>query len=173
MPQAWPAEYSNDIGADQVVLGFVGDILLSVLGGEVSGFTTSTLAATASTIADSRAGKNGPHTPVTRPSAMATTTTSSVPVMILGQGGLSPCVEYLSNEQGHAPGIENYCFCDGINAPLRLNTVGGTVVSDCSYSTMPTRGWTPTITAGYSSSTPPSSTPPSSPPPPSYLCTMM
>ena len=60
MPQALPAGYSNDNGADQVVLGFMGDTLLSVLGGEVSGFTTSTLAATASTIADSRAGKNGP-----------------------------------------------------------------------------------------------------------------
>ena len=44
VPQALPAEYSTDSGAAEVVLDFVGDILLSVFGGEMSGFTTSTLA---------------------------------------------------------------------------------------------------------------------------------
>ena len=44
VPQALPAEYSIDSGAAEVVLDFVGEILLSVFGGEMSGFTTSTLA---------------------------------------------------------------------------------------------------------------------------------
>ena len=195
VPQALPAGYSIDNGAAEVVLGFVGEILLSVLGGDVSGFTTSTLAgSTLATIsnsegptsssADPRAGKNGPEKTRTLPSTMPTAVTSSTPVVIPGQGGLSPCAEYLSNEQGYAPGTENYCFCDGINAPMLVKTIGGTIVSDCSYTTMPTRGWTPTVTAGYTLSTLLSSTPspvhsilptlltPSTSSP-AYQCTMM
>ncbi|KAF6229472.1 hypothetical protein HO173_011512 [Letharia columbiana] len=111
--------------------------------------------------------------------------TSSAPVVIPGQGGLSPCAEYLSDEQGYAPGTENFCFCDGIKAPMLVNTVSGTIVSDCSYTTMPSSGWTPIVTAGYSSPTPPSSTrPPSTNPAPRapptpislgpiYICILM
>lgn len=182
VPQAQPAGYSINNGASEVVLGFVGDILLSVLGGEISGFTTSTIANSTSAMISSTAiipstmssavsseGTTSASTPAkTRTSSWSSVATSSIPVIIPGQGGLSPCVEYLSNDQGYAPGTENYCFCDGIKAPMLSRTVSGTILSDCSYTTMPTSNWTPTVTAGYSSSTPPPSIPPSLTPTPQF-----
>ena len=206
MPQAQLAGSSINNGASEVVLGFVGDILLSVLGSEISGFTTSTLANSTSAIISSTAimastvspsvSPEGTTSPLTDPSADTQSSSSSSVakssnlVVIPGQGGVSPCAEYLSYDQGYAPGTENYCFCDGINAPMLSHTVSGTVLSDCSYTTMPTSNWTPTVTAGYSSSTPPPYIPPEPTPNPDfnpalttllnpfngpqiYVCTMM
>ncbi|CAF9941410.1 hypothetical protein IMSHALPRED_002561 [Imshaugia aleurites] len=48
IPQALPAVYSIDPAAAEIVLDFVGDILVSVFDGEMSGFTTSTLSDTSS-----------------------------------------------------------------------------------------------------------------------------
>lgn len=188
IPQALPAGYSIDNGASEVVLGFVGDILLSALGGGVSGFTTSSFVnSTSAMILNSETSSSSvmipsmtavPNIMSYADSPQGTTSsaaTSGAPVQIPGQGGLSPCAEYLSNEQGYAPGTENYCYCDGINAPLLVSTISGTISSDCSYTTMPKSDWTPTVTAGYTSSVPPSSTPPptTTMAPLGYQCTMM
>ena len=88
---------------------------------------------------------NLPSNPVTP------VTTTSARKGIPGPDKLPVCTKYVATQQGYALGIEDYCFCNGILAPLLTHTMSSSssssneiLITDCSYSLQPTNtAWSP------------------------------